>query len=727
VENDFESAKKAFTQGRLKLSETYLLNILGTQAPTPFITDARYYLIKIYDKNNDFIKFISHVNQFLTEHSYDARCKEIFNLLLRNLLEKEAFNIALDYIRNYDFLVNDYSYLERIGHGLLKQNRNMVADFIFSLCPQTDTIKILRASVSSNILKKKEIYESIDGLRGKIYLLEYFLATGDTVSAHEIYGEINDSEVSEDILYRFTKISLVLGKSKSKRLASRLKKMNGFQKKANLIEALSTGYLEEIIVPEDKEECALLIEYLSLDTISRNPVDNLDIKPLLVDSLAEEKVEAIRKKVTRHYYLDSIYCNILQGKGRIEKAFKVIMPYMAYNNTRDYARKIRALKSAKEGEYHSVANDIVLLENAGSEMMLLLANSLTKLGKNSAHLYEAIVKSKHDSLLVHRAIKELIKIKYKKGEYHDIIKYKRKISEEDTNLLKIYIYSLAHTGERQVADSLFHQLFARQDWDLVNHYGEYLIDNRMYRDAAHYYDSVMQTVNDTIPEQLYYNYSLVSFLRGEIDTAYDRFASYIDDFGEEEHYHDALFKIGTINYLKHNFDSAAHYYGLASNASTLRFDALQNQLICYKKAENWSEAIGVGEKLILLVEEINESEIRFEIGYACLRAGKVSKAVENLKIAAQSESNPEYHYWLGEVYFAKGDFTRALYQYQRIVDLFPKDKMWMPTAQYKVGVVFEFMNEFDEAKRMYKKIIKKRGLKDTWGVEAQKRLEALEK
>jgi TolA-binding protein len=109
-----------------------------------------------------------------------------------------------------------------------------------------------------------------------------------------------------------------------------------------------------------------------------------------------------------------------------------------------------------------------------------------------------------------------------------------------------------------------------------------------------------------------------------------------------------------------------------------------------------------------------------------LRSGNAKDAIEYLKNAASSNSTPEYHYWLGESYLSKGDFIRALYQYQKIIELFPKDEMWAPFARYKTGIVFEFMDEFDEAKRVYKEIIKKRGIGDTWGIEAQKRLEILE-
>jgi TolA-binding protein len=99
--------------------------------------------------------------------------------------------------------------------------------------------------------------------------------------------------------------------------------------------------------------------------------------------------------------------------------------------------------------------------------------------------------------------------------------------------------------------------------------------------------------------------------------------------------------------------------------------------------------------------------------------------VQYIKKAADAEPSPEYYFWLGEAYLTKADFVRALYQYKKIVEVFPRDEMWTPTAEFKVGIVLEFMDEIEEAKDVYTSMIKKRGAGDTWAVEAQRRLDEL--
>ena len=155
--------------------------------------------------------------------------------------------------------------------------------------------------------------------------------------------------------------------------------------------------------------------------------------------------------------------------------------------------------------------------------------------------------------------------------------------QNDTNLIKIYIKSLARTGKKVHADSIFHTYFSNIDYEVVNYYGEFLIDSKKYLQARNYYDSIVHTAGNNVVEKVYYNWALVPFLQGKIDTALVRFGFYIDNLRDAKNYYNALFKVATINYLQEDYDSAGYYYGLASKDSSLQHAALQNQLICYKK------------------------------------------------------------------------------------------------------------------------------------------------
>jgi len=356
----------------------------------------------------------------------------------------------------------------------------------------------------------------------------------------------------------------------------------------------------------------------------------------------------------------------------------------------------------------------------------MLADALTVLGKNPLFLYDDILATAEDTLIIAKVRKNLMVWNFMHGDYDEVVKQGVEFARDDTSLIRLYLYSLARTGKKATADSLFFQFFNAVDYRLLNYYGEFLIEQKRYSTARVYYDSIIDSLQETAAAELYFNWALVPFLEGEIDTAYERFISFMSQFKDDEKYYRAAFKIATIKYLKQEFDSAAYYYKIAAEDDSLCLDALQNQLICYKKAGDWKKVIESGNELIPFLTEEEEADNYFEIGYAYLRSGKLRNAIDYLKRAAELDPSPEFHYWLGEAYLAKGDFIRSLYQYQKIIELYPRDEMWTPTAHYKKGIVLEFMDEVDEAKKVYRAIIKKRGRDDTWGIEAQKRLEALE-
>jgi TolA-binding protein len=105
--------------------------------------------------------------------------------------------------------------------------------------------------------------------------------------------------------------------------------------------------------------------------------------------------------------------------------------------------------------------------------------------------------------------------------------------------------------------------------------------------------------------------------------------------------------------------------------------------------------------------------------------GSFRKSIDYFRKAVAGDPQPEFHYWLAETYLGRGDFIRALYHYQAIVNKFPKDEMWEPTAEFKSGLALEFLDATVEAKKLYEGIIKRRGKEDVWGKEAVKRLELL--
>ncbi|MDH4211196.1 MAG: tetratricopeptide repeat protein [candidate division WOR-3 bacterium] len=724
---EFDLAVDAYKRGDYAIARIYFENLLDDGGNREFFPDAVYYLFMIHNREGDFVGFLSSASRFLERYSYDSRANEVITLLVRELVERSAYLVAYEYVLKYDFLISDLPALEELGRRLLDHGEPASAGYILSFCGQTDTIKILRAMAKSDLHERVKILESLDGMTRDLYLTENLLLMGDTVNAFLSFRKISGDRFQGDAFYRYTKIALLFAGSDISRHIKRLGTMNGFDRKADLLYALVRVQPLPRFLPEDDDERSLFVQIFSLDTISRAPPQDVPVDSIL--QYAEDTLSRIRElrgKFRNNYYLDSLYCQHLMARGEYEQAKKVIAGYLRYKNAEPYARKVMGFHQFAEGDYESAAKNIILSNYRSPAVTYVLAECLRFMGQGVTDLYADIATQTADSLLLRKAVRGYLLESYRAESYGDILSVDITELAGDTALVRIYARSLARSGNMARADSLFHAYLQETDDQLLNLYGEYLISAKQYRRARAYYDSIIQHTATEPVEGLYYNWAMTSFLNNEMDTALYRFRYYVSNFRRGDHFYDALFKIATLNYLKEEYDSAGHYYGLACEDVALTSDAMQNQLISYKKAGNWRMVINTGEKMLAMVSDEEQADVHFEIGYAFLRAGRPHEAIENLKVAVRAKAEPSYYYWLGEAYLGKGDFTRAFHSYQKIADIFPDDEMWAPTARYKTGITLELLDEIEAAKKVYEQIIRERGISDPIAAEANLRLEHLE-
>ncbi|MBN2620225.1 tetratricopeptide repeat protein [candidate division WOR-3 bacterium] len=723
--NDFAVAEQAFEQGLYTIAEVYFRAVLVDQAYRPYAPDAAFYLTRIYANQNEFLPFVNAVNVFLATYDFDERCPHVLSDLLERLCAHGAYRLAYEYATRYNYLLDNDEVLCRIGHGMFEQHDTLWAARVFSQCPIEDTILILQAALSSDKEEKISLFEQVKGIKGIVHTIELLLETGDTISAYDAYCSIDTAVYDPELLCRYAKASLLFDIPKMDAACKHLQTISGYEKKTAYFEALAHGTRERLIIPDNEEECRLFITCLALPALDSDLPEGIDLDSILHGSISLEELDSIRSAFPGIYLIDSIYCEALVREGKVHEAFNVIEPYLGYAQTYHYARCVRGLERYSKKDYAGAVQDILLSQNQGPRAQYALAQANTYLGRDPLKAYEAVLSAHLDSTFRVQVQKEMIKLYFQKGMYAEVVALPNDITAGNDTLQKYYMYSLAHLGNVKKADSLALATFGSIDHVQADHYGAYLLANKAYRTARFLYDSLWSTASP-LPPAMYYTWALVPMLQGDIDTALARFKEFIRHGTPDRPYYLSMFKSATIHYLREEFDSAAYYYGEAGKDDSLKLDALQNQLICYKKGAEWKGVIDVAENLLPLLQGETAAEVYFEYGYAQLRYGDFRGAITNFQQALQRVSNPEYFFWLGETYLAKGDFVEALYQYRKIAHLFPADEMWTPTAWYKIGITLEFMEQLDEARKVYQDIIKKRGAADTWGVEAQKRLDLMD-
>ena len=725
--DDFSIAIRNYKQGNYCIALIFFENFINNNPDDTLAPEANYYLLRIYDQQNDFVKFFSRANNYLESFKYDKKREEIFNLLLQRLINQGSFFLAFEYLKKYDYLSADTTLLNKIILTLGTQG--LFIDKLLKICPENESLKILKALSLNDLNERSQIFQIIKNLKGKLYLIENYLLSGDTLSAYEEYQKVKLNEMSKETLYRWANIALIFSEKDLKNLISNLEKYPELTEKRKILSMFIDKRAPENITIQNKDDIKLVQKFfntLHIDSTKLVIPDSINIDSILNDTAnIENNLITLRRKFKTNYQLDSIYCVLLIKKQAYSEAYNIITDYLKYPETIKFARIVRALKYFEEKNDKMALNDLILCSCDNQFIKFIYAECLRHTNRNPAPIYEELINNCRDSLIRFQSLSGYINDKFHREDYSAVAKLDFQNIQNDLNLSKLYLLSLVHTGKIAKAETLYLKTLGNLDTDFYIAWVEYLIENKLWKKA----NILLNTLNN-VPEyqnnqDLYYNASLVAFHSRDYILAETRFADFISRFKNSRYYYPALFKMGTLKYLKQEFDSAAYYYGLASNDTLLCIGALQNQLIALKKGEQWQDLINTGKKLIDIDSDSIKADCYFEIGYASLRVGMINEAIKNLKAATTLKSNIDYHYWLGEAYLGKGDFIRALYQYQKIVNNFKKDEMWYPTALFKTGLTLEMLDETEEAKKIYKQIIRERGTADVWGSEAQKRLEQL--
>lgn len=104
------------------------------------------------------------------------------------------------------------------------------------------------------------------------------------------------------------------------------------------------------------------------------------------------------------------------------------------------------------------------------------------------------------------------------------------------------------------------------------------------------------------------------------------------------------------------------------------------------------------------------------------------KILREFAIRAKSDKSlekrlPDALYWVGETFFAEGNYQQAAAEYNGVRKNHPKSPK-VPDALYRLGMCFEKLNLKDDAKLFYRTVIEKYGRSGV-GKDAKARLDAL--
>jgi tol-pal system protein YbgF len=105
-----------------------------------------------------------------------------------------------------------------------------------------------------------------------------------------------------------------------------------------------------------------------------------------------------------------------------------------------------------------------------------------------------------------------------------------------------------------------------------------------------------------------------------------------------------------------------------------------------------------------------DPEALYQAAYSDVAAGRYNLAREAfqdyLKHYPDTEVSDNAQYWIGECYYATGDFAGAIPEFEKVVKDYPKgDKV--PPALLKIGLCYSRLKNTAEANRTYRTLIQK--------------------
>jgi tol-pal system protein YbgF len=145
----------------------------------------------------------------------------------------------------------------------------------------------------------------------------------------------------------------------------------------------------------------------------------------------------------------------------------------------------------------------------------------------------------------------------------------------------------------------------------------------------------------------------------------------------------------------------------------VRFQNLQEQgrLEAMKNAQDKERAEAERQKSERLIANPAALFTEVERLIADNKAGDARKLLRELVIRAKGDKNldakvPDAQYYIGETYYAEGNWQQAAAEYNNVRKNYPKSAR-VPDALYKLGMCFEKLKLPDDAKLFYQTILQK--------------------
>ncbi len=290
-------------------------------------------------------------------------------------------------------------------------------------------------------------------------------------------------------------------------------------------------------------------------------------------------------------------------------------------------------------------------------------------------------------------------------------------------------------ADRDIA--LFKSKYDKTDEELASfelERGNYYFRKEQYAEAQKAFAEVAKKFDETTsaPTARYWIGKTQQAL-GNNQEAINTLEELIKDHPDAQIIPRAHFALGLLYYDGEKWPLSIQNYRVVvddpkPDSSLLPF-AISNLIETYKAAGVYDAALALTRRYLELYPNNDDSfDKKIDIGILYDRLGYYDQAVlqlQGLLDQAGSDLEGEIRYYIAEANYNKGDYQQAILDFLKVPYLVTKKGKidWTANSLYMSGQSYEKMGRYDQALLMYKQIIDRQGIDETFKTAARKEID----
>lgn len=265
--------------------------------------------------------------------------------------------------------------------------------------------------------------------------------------------------------------------------------------------------------------------------------------------------------------------------------------------------------------------------------------------------------------------------------------------------------------------------------------GNYFLNNKIFDQAEKIFKEIKSEFKNSV-EGIRADYLLgkLYFILNKNEEALELLTNLILKNPESEVIGDIYITLGNFYYLSaKQIENAMFAYKKAIEQKSITEDnlrvAMLNLIKCYADLQQWEKAIAMSREFITRFpssEDVIEKKI--QIAYYYYRLNEYDYAIQLFKQIlpeADNDNEPRIKFWIGECYFNKGEFQKAVGEYLKILYISKPAKLleqYKVTALYQAAISYIKLKKFENAKQLLQRIINEQGAESVFGKSAREKL-----